>query len=94
MIESAKYIDVARVLRKPWNMRVKVILIIISVKGAVIKGLEKRLKISDFTGGDHLDERIFVIGQNTEICPRDYARLVVNQPPVGIHDLVLMEETR
>ena len=38
-----KYLDFARELRKLWNMRAKVIPIVVSALGTVLEGLEKRL---------------------------------------------------
>ena len=38
-----KYLDLARELRKLWNMKVKVIPIVINALGTVPKGLEKNL---------------------------------------------------
>ena len=39
-----KYLDIARSLRKVWNMRITVIPIVISVLGTVRKGWERGLK--------------------------------------------------
>ena len=38
-----KYLDLARELKKQWNMRVKVVSIVIGALGTIPKGLEKSL---------------------------------------------------
>ena len=43
MKDSVKYLDLARELKKMWNIRVIVILIVFDVLGTVCKDLEKRL---------------------------------------------------
>ena len=40
-----KYLDLARELKKLWNMKVKVIPIVVGAHGTVPKGLEKGLEI-------------------------------------------------
>ena len=45
-----KYMDFARELKKIWNVKVTIILIVIGVFGAVCKGLLKRLADLEFSG--------------------------------------------
>ena len=45
-----KYLDLARELRKLWNMRVKVIPIVIGALGTIPKGLEKSLDELEIRG--------------------------------------------
>ena len=64
-----KYLDFARELKKLWNMRVTVILIVISTLDPPPKGLLRRL--IELAIGDHID----TIDQNTEQSPGDPKRL-------------------
>ena len=70
--KKAKYLDLARELKKLWNMKVTIISIVIGALGTVTKGL-----INKETGGlrnqrmngDHPKYSIIDIGQNTEKSP-------------------------
>ena len=87
-----KYLDLARKLKKLWNMKVTNIPIVIGAFGTVTKGLLKG------TGGlgrwrmsrDHSNYTIIENGQNTEKSPGDLRRLAVTQTPVKNHQLKLM----
>ena len=48
--KKAKYLDLARELKKLWNMRVKVVPIVIGALGTVPKGLEKSLSELEIKG--------------------------------------------
>ena len=62
-------------------MKVIVIPIVIGVLGTV---RNKRM------GGDHLNDSIIKISQNTEKNPGDLRRLAVTQTPVRNHQLTLV----
>ena len=48
--KRAKYEDLARELKKLWNMLLMVITIVIGVPRTIPKGLVKRLKVSEIRG--------------------------------------------
>ena len=83
------YLDLARELKKLWNMKVTIIPLMIGVFGTVTKGLLKVL-------GDLADEwrpskySIIGNGQNTEKGPGDLRGLMVTQTPMKNHQLELM----
>ena len=69
-----------RELKKPWNMKVTIIPIVIGAFGTVTEGLFKGLKDLERrrrTSGDHPNNYIIEIGQNTEKSPGDLRRLAV-----------------
>ena len=78
-----KYVNLARELKKLWNMKVTIILIVIGAFGTVTIGLLKGLGVLE------VGERIEIIqienGQNTEKSPADLRRLAVTQSPVKDH---------
>ena len=90
-----KYLDLARELKKLWNMKVTFIPIIIDARGTVAQGIDTR------TGGfgnkriswDYPNYCITEIGQNTEKSPRDLRRLAVTQTPVKDQQLTLLRKT-
>ena len=45
-----KYLDIARELKKQWNIKVTIIPIVIGALSTVTKGLEKRLEDLEITG--------------------------------------------
>ena len=45
------------------------------------------------TSGDHLNNSIVQISQNTKKSPRDLRRLIVTQTPVENHQLVVVGKT-
>ena len=87
-----KYLDLARELKKLWNMKVTIIPIVIGTFGTVTKGLLKGLDDLEVGGpsGDHTNNSIIENGQNTEKSPGDLRRLAVTQSPVKDHQLTLM----
>ena len=66
--KKEKYLDLARELKKLWNIKVTFIPIIIGTFGTVTKRLIKGLRGlgNKKTSGDHLNYCIIEIGQNTE----------------------------
>ena len=88
-----KYLDLARELKKLWNMQVTIIPIVIGAFGTVTTGL-----ITKGTGefgswrrsGDHPNYYIIENVQNTEKIPGGLRRLAVTQTPVKNHQLTLM----
>ena len=85
-----KYLDLARELKKLWNMKVTIITIVIGDLGAVSKGLLKRLRDLEVGGRVETINSIIENGQNTEKSPGDLRRLAVTQTPVKDHQLMLM----
>ena len=87
-----KYLDLARELKKLWNVKVTIIPIVISVFGTVTKGL---LKGNGGIGswrprGDHPNDSLTENSQNTEKCPGKLRRLAVTQTQAKDHQLMLM----
>ena len=90
-----KYLDLARELKKLWNMKVTFILIndwcSWYTHQSIIKGTggpkNKR------TSGDHQNNYIIVIGQITEKSPEYLRVLAVSQTSVKDHQLTLMRKT-
>ena len=80
-----KYLDLARELKKLWNMKVTIVPIVIGALGTITKGLLKGLE-----GRDYPNDSIAKNGQNTETSPGDLRRLAVTQTPVKNHQLTLM----
>ena len=80
-----KYLDLARELKKLWNMKVIIIPIVIGAFGTVTKGLLG-------TCGDHPNYYIIEKSQNTEKSPGDLKRLAVTQTPVKNYQLTLMRK--
>ena len=82
-----KYLDLARELKKLWNMQVTIIPIVIGAFETVTKGLPKGLEDLEIglTSGDHPNYYIIENGQNTEKSPGDLRRLAVTQTPVKDH---------
>ena len=79
-----KYLDLARELKKLWNMKVTIVPIVIGAFGTVTKGLLKGPEGfgSLWMSGDYSNDSIAEDGQNTEKCPGDKKRLAVTQTPV------------
>ena len=76
-----KYLDLARELKKLWNMRVTVIPIVDSALGTVLKGLKKGLE-NQRKNRDNPYQSFVKIGQNIEKSPGDLKKLAVTQTPV------------
>ena len=91
-----KYLDLARELKKLWNMKVTIIPIVIGAFGTVtkrlLKGLED-LEVGGRVGGEHPNYSIIENGQNTEKSPGDLRRLAVTQTAVKGHQLTLTWKT-
>ena len=87
-----KYLDLARELKKLWNMKVTIVPIMIGAFGTVTKGLLKGLEDLEVSGY-YPDDSIAEDGQNTETSPGDLMRLAVTQTPVKNHQLILMWKT-
>ena len=92
--KKAKYLDLARELKKLWNMKVTIVPVVIGTFGTITKGLLKGLEDLEFGG------RLGTI-QMTELLrtarilrsPGDLRRLAVTQTPVKNHQLILMWKT-
>ena len=87
-----KYLDLARELKKLWNIKVTILSIVIDAFGTVTKGLLKGLGGlgSWWTSEDHPNYSIIENGQNTEKSLGDLRRLVVTQTQVKNHQLTRM----
>ena len=75
-----KYFDLARELKKLWNLKVTIVPIMIGAFGTVTKGLLKGLEDLECvwrTTGDYPNYGTIENGQNTEKSPRDLKRLAV-----------------
>ena len=85
-------LNLARKLKKLWNMKVTIVPIVIGAFGTIIKGLLKGLEDLEFggRGRDYRNDSITENGQNTEKSPGDLKRLAVTQTPVKNHLLILM----
>ena len=75
-----KYLDLARELKKLWNMKVTIVIGALGSYRRIIKGTgglgNKR------TSGDHPNYCIIETGQNTKKSPGDLRIIVVAQIPV------------
>ena len=76
--KNDKYLDLARELKKLWNMKVTIIPLVIDAFGCVTKGLLKGPgELGSWrTSGDHPNYSIIENGQNTEKSPGDLRRLL------------------
>ena len=79
-----KYLDLARELKKLWNMQVTIIPIVIGAFGTVTKGLLKELEDLEVGGRVETIENTTLLRtvRNTEKSPGDLRRLAVTQTPV------------
>ena len=78
-----RYLDLARELKKLWNMKVMVIPIVITTYCSRQRVGTWTWRLGNKrTRGDHPNYSIAEIGQNTEKCPGDLRGLVVTQNPV------------
>ena len=91
-----KYLDLAWEVKKLWNMKMTVILIVIGALGTIPKGLVRGLEGLEIGGRTETiqDNSIVKIGQNTEKSPRDLIRLAVTQTKVKYPQLTLVWKTR
>ena len=74
-----KYLDLARELKKIWNMKVTIITIVVGAFGTVTKGLLKGLEDLEVSVRveTHPNNSIIENGQNTEKSPGDLRKLAV-----------------
>ena len=86
-----KYLDLARELKKLWNMQVTIIPIVTCVWNSNERITEGTGGLGSWrTSGDHPNYYIIENGQNTEKSPGDLRRLSVTQTPVKNHQLTLL----
>ena len=83
-----KYLDLARELRKLWNMKVTVILIVIGTLSTGTGGLGNKRMCRN-----HPNNSIIKIDQNPEKSPGDSGKFTVTQTPVINHQLTLEWKT-
>ena len=90
-----KYLDLARELKKLWNMKVTIVSIVIGALGTITKGLLKKPRGlgSWRTGRDYPNDNIAKNGQNPETSLGDLRSLAVTQTPVKDYQLTLMWKT-
>ena len=81
--------DLARELKKLWNMKVIMIPIVVGALGTVFKGLEKRL-VKLETQSKIKSILTMALSRLTRILGTVLKRLVVTQTPVRDHQLTLM----
>ena len=86
-----KYLNLARELKKLWNMKVTFIPIIIGALGTVTKGLIKALEDLEIKGRSETIQTIASL--NTEKSPGDLRRLTVTQNPKEDHQPTLIKTT-
>ena len=87
-----KYLDFARELKKPWNIKVTIVPIVIGAFGTIIKRIIKGTGGlgSWRTGRDYPNDSITENGQNTAKSPGNLRRLAVTQTLVRNHQLKLI----
>ena len=83
-------LDLPRELKKLWDMKVRIILIVIGTFGTVTKWLLKGLGNLKVGGRNY---SIIKNGQNIEKSPGDFRRLAVTQTSVKVHLLMLIWKT-
>ena len=89
-----KYLDLARELKKLWNMKVTIVPIVIGALGTITKGLLKGLDDLEVGGRvETIQMTALLSSQNPETSPGDLRRLAVIQTPVKNHQLTLMWKT-
>ena len=90
-----KYLDLARELKKLWNMKVTIVPIVIGALGTITKRLLKGLEDLEFGGQVETIQTASNAknGQNPETSPGDLRRLAVTQNPVKNHQFMLMWKT-
>ena len=85
-----KYFDLARELKKRWNMKVTILPIVIGAFGTVTKGLFKSLEDLEVSDRVETNNSIIENGQNTENSLGNLRRLAVTESPVKDYQLTLM----
>ena len=95
MQKRDKYLDLARELRKLWNMVVTVIPTVIGALGTVPQRLEKKAERvgNQRTNWDYPDNSIVKIGLNNEKSTGDLRRLAVTWTPAKAPQLMLTGKT-
>ena len=73
-----KYLDLARELKKLWNMKVTLLPIVVKA----LRSKRGRIVGNRGTSRDHSNNRIVKIAQNTEMSPGNVRRLADTQTPV------------
>ena len=91
-----KYLDLARELKTLWNIKVMVISIVSGTLGTVTKWIDKGTGGLGYkrTSGDHLNNSIIKINQNTEKSPGDLRGVTFTQTLVKDHHLTLLRKTQ
>ena len=87
-----KYLDLAKEMKKLWNMKVTFIPLVIGAFVTVTRGLIQGLEEMKIRG-DHPNYYIIEIGQSTEKSPGDLRKLAVTQTSENDHQLSLMWKT-
>ena len=87
-----EYLDLARELKKLWNMKVTIVPIVSGAFCTITKRIIKRPgRFGSWrTVRDYPNDSIAENGQNPETSPGDLRRLAVTQSPVKNHQLTLM----
>ena len=84
-------LDLARELKKLWNMKVTIIPIVIGTFGSHQRLIKRTGGLGNKRmSGDHPNYNIIENGQNTEKSPGDFRRLAVTQTPMKDRQLTLM----
>ena len=91
--KSDLYLDLARELKKLWNLKVTLILIVIGGLGTVTKQLVQEQKDLEIRARDYPNSSIIKIGQNSEKSPGDLRRFVFTRAPIKNHQLTLITKT-
>ena len=87
-----KYLDLARDLKRLWNMKVTIVPIVIGALGTISKGLLKDLEDMEFGGRIETIQKTALL-RTARILRRvlgDSRRLAVTQTPVKNHQLTRM----
>ena len=79
-------------MKKLWNMKVKIIPIVIGAFGTVTKGLLREQEDLEVGGRVEIIKNYSIVenGQNTEKNPGDFRRFAFTLTPVKDHQLTLM----
>ena len=94
MNNNNKYLDLARELKKLWNMKVTIVPMVMGTFGTITKGLLKGLEEMEVGGrGETPNDSIAENNQNPETSPGDLRRFAVTRTPVKNHQLTLMWKT-
>ena len=87
-----KYLDLARELKKLWNIKLTIVLIVIGALGTITKGLLKGLE--DLEGGGRVETmQMTALLRTARILRRVLEIWFVTQTPVNNHQLTLMWKT-